>query len=57
MNDFVKHIYCINLDRRSDRWEESLKEFDKRSLSVSKFPGIDGIFIALKSKMGPVMGI
>jgi GR25 family glycosyltransferase involved in LPS biosynthesis len=25
--DYFKEIYCINLDRRQDRWENALKEF------------------------------
>jgi len=26
--DFFNKIYCINLDRRSDRWEKVSKEFE-----------------------------
>ena len=35
-------IYCINLDRRTDRWEESKAEFEKWNLNVERFPAIDG---------------
>lgn len=26
--DYFKEIYCINLDKRTDRWEHALKEFE-----------------------------
>jgi len=34
-------IYCINLDRRPDRWHFAAKEFDKHRLNVERFPAID----------------
>lgn len=42
INDFFDKIYCINIDRRTDRWESCLKEFEKYSLNVEKFSAIDG---------------
>lgn len=42
INDFFEKIYCINLDRRVDRWESSLKEFEKYELNVERFSAIDG---------------
>lgn len=46
MKEFVKNfnkIYCINLARRTDRWEESQKEFEKVGLiGVEKYEAIDG---------------
>lgn len=45
MEDFVKRfdkIYCINLARRIDRWEESHQEFEKFGLNgVEKYEAID----------------
>lgn len=32
LNDMFDHIYCINLDSRTDRWEESLAEFEKHGI-------------------------
>ncbi|MEI6710981.1 MAG: glycosyltransferase family 25 protein [bacterium] len=35
MKDFFSHfeaIYCINLDRRTDRWEVAQKEFKKAGI-------------------------
>lgn len=42
LNDFVDKIYCINLERRQDRWEEISKEFERLELDVEKFNAIDG---------------
>lgn len=35
-------IYCINLDRRVDRWNECLEIFSKHNMSVERFSGVDG---------------
>lgn len=42
LNDFFDKIYCINIDRRTDRWESCLKEFEKYSLDVERFSATDG---------------
>jgi len=42
LNDYFEKIYCINLDRRPDRWEESLKEFEKLNINVERVSAIDG---------------
>jgi GR25 family glycosyltransferase involved in LPS biosynthesis len=34
-------IYCINLDRRSDRWEMARKEFIKQNIPIERFPAIE----------------
>jgi GR25 family glycosyltransferase involved in LPS biosynthesis len=40
--DFFERIYCINLSHRTDKWEESLKEFEKVGIQnkVVRFEGI-----------------
>lgn len=42
-NHFEK-IYCINLDRRTDRWGESVDEFKKWGIenSVDRYSAVDG---------------
>ena len=35
INTFFDMIYCINLDDRVDRWDESKKEFDR--LGINNF--------------------
>jgi glycosyl transferase family 25 len=43
ITDFFDKIYCINLERRPDRWEECLTEFNKFELTnVNRFIAIDG---------------
>jgi GR25 family glycosyltransferase involved in LPS biosynthesis len=42
LQDYFPRIYCINLDRRTDRWEECQSEFNKHNLNVERFPAIDG---------------
>lgn len=42
MNDFFDYIYCINLDRRTDRWDEVSKLFKKNNLIVERHSAFDG---------------
>jgi glycosyl transferase family 25 len=42
MNDYFDHIYCINLDRRTDRWEEVSKLFENNDLIVERHSAFDG---------------
>lgn len=37
-------IYCINLDDRTDRWEECKDEFKRVGLTVERFSGISNDF-------------
>ena len=41
LNEYFDKIYCINLDRRPDRWEKCSKLFDKYGIVVDRFPAID----------------
>mgnify|MGYP003646334090 CR=1 FL=1 len=42
IEEFFKGIYCINLDERTDRWEESIKEFKKLNIegTVNRFSAV-----------------
>lgn len=43
LNNFFDKIYCINLDKRPDRWTETQKEFTKANIeNVVRFSAIDG---------------
>ena len=42
LNQYFDKIFCINLDSRSDRWEEAQKEFIKHSLNVERVSAIQG---------------
>jgi len=42
LTDLFDFSCCINLDRRPDRWEESIKEFNKWGLNnINRAPAID----------------
>ena len=42
LNSFFDKIYCINLARRYDRWEECIKKFKKHRIILERFEGMDG---------------
>jgi GR25 family glycosyltransferase involved in LPS biosynthesis len=42
LNIFFDNIYCINLDRRNDRWQEASSEFNKYNLKVQRISAVDG---------------
>jgi GR25 family glycosyltransferase involved in LPS biosynthesis len=42
LNDYFEKIYCINLDKRKDRWKESRQEFKKHDLKVQRFSALSG---------------
>lgn len=44
LKEYFDKIYCINLDRRKDRWEETIKELDKWGISdeVERYSAVDG---------------
>ena len=41
-SDFLDSIICINLDRRTDRWIDSEKQFSEQNLTVIRQSAIDG---------------
>jgi len=45
LNEYFDKIYCINLDRRLDRWSECLDIFNKMNLNVERFSACDGQLI------------
>ena len=51
LNEYFEHIYCINLDKRIDRWEECQIQFEKHSLDVERFSAIDGSIIENDTKL------
>jgi len=43
ITDFFDKTFCINLDRRFDRWSECVSEFDKNKLvGIERFKAVDG---------------
>lgn len=41
LNSYFGKIYCINLDKRKDRWEESQREFQKINIEVKRYSAFD----------------
>lgn len=41
LNDVFQRVYCINLDRRTDRWEESSALFKSSGIDVVRVPAIE----------------
>jgi GR25 family glycosyltransferase involved in LPS biosynthesis len=42
LTDYFDKTFCINLNSRTDRWEEVKKKFAKHSFNVERVPAIDG---------------
>lgn len=40
--DHFEQAFCINLDKRKDKWKASQKEFDKIGITVERVSGVDG---------------
>lgn len=45
INSYFDKIYCINLDRRFDRWIKVNNEFKRLGINVTRFSAIDGLDI------------
>ena len=45
VNDYFDKVFCINLDRRTDRWELCKEQFERFDLEVERFSGICGLRI------------
>ena len=43
LSDFFDSIYCINLDKRPDRWDKVMEEFRKMNIEkkIIRFPAIE----------------
>src|ERR1039458_3755418 len=39
-DQYVNKVFCLNLDRRTDRWEECLKEFER--CGITQYERISG---------------
>lgn len=46
INDYFDQVYCINLDRRADRWERMQKVFNELGVEVKRIKAIDSLEIS-----------
>ena len=42
VNKVFDKVYCINLDKRTDRWKEVSTFFRKYNIQVERFRAVDG---------------
>lgn len=42
-NDFFDEIFCLNLNRRADRWMKMNTRFQREGIHVTRFEGKDGV--------------
>lgn len=55
LNSYFEKIYCINLDRATERWEKCVEQFDNLNIKVERFSAIEpseGINNLLKGEIG-----
>ena len=52
LNDYFDKVYCINLDKRTDRWKESTDEFKKWGVSgVTRYSAVDGSLLKINTNL------
>jgi glycosyl transferase, family 25 len=57
LNDFFHSIYCINLDRRPDRWSRVKARFEDHSIvGVSRYPAQDARLLEIPDSWKDVPG-
>ena len=49
LNQIFDKIYCINLDKRTDRWASVSQQFTKFGIEVERVPAVDGSLSEIKS--------
>ena len=42
INIYFDKIYCLNLDRRQDRWKKASEQFNRFNINVERWSAIDG---------------
>jgi GR25 family glycosyltransferase involved in LPS biosynthesis len=48
MNSFMSYwdkVFCINLDRRTDRWEHAQKQMELYNIQAERFSGYDNVIV------------
>lgn len=42
INDYFDHIYCLNLDRKPEKWNNIKKKCNDLSIDITRFSAVDG---------------
>lgn len=53
LNDYFDKIYCINLDKREDRWNNVKNQFETHNINVQRFSAIDGKTLDFNQHISP----
>jgi glycosyl transferase family 25 len=53
LNDYFEKIYCINLAKRSERWESAKKQFLNNNITAIRYEAIDGNQYDLVNNLKP----
>lgn len=48
-HELFEDVYCINLDRRPERWEFMQQQFQRMGMQVRRFPAVDGSRLDIES--------
>ena len=51
INNYFNKIYCINLNKRIERWENVERQLKLANINVTRFEGIDGENLPLKNSL------
>lgn len=57
INQFFDEIFCINLKERTDRYKETLEEFNKHQITAKRVEGINGKLLNIKHKKPGALGL
>lgn len=55
-NGYFDHIYCINLDRRADRWRWMQLQLERWQIVAERVPAIDGSDAAIAAEYQSLLG-
>ena len=57
INQFFDHVYCINLDRNTQRWQSTKDQLDKHDIMAERFSAIDGRYHHFKNSKYVTKGL
>ena len=54
LNNYFDGIFCINLERRPDRWQKVSEQFNKHNIKVERIVAFDGNWEMVKNEWEPI---